>query len=216
MNAYSRSLELNAARDIFQIALDDVSVGAFVLGERGLLLFANQAGQRLLDDRTWLRLERGRLAVASNAVGSAQLVRAIKQLVAQGTSFTREVRSRGERAVLAGGPVSGQHALASRVRALGLIWLLTMKPSADAIRLATQLYRLTAAEQRMLCLLSEGHDLARITRLLGVKQTTLRTQLRSIFTKTGCRRQSELLALVSRLSLLARAAAHSCSSLDGA
>jgi len=72
-------------------------------------------------------------------------------------------------------------------------------PQSAAAHLAA-LYRLTPAERRLVAALIGGLALAGAATLLGLSRDTLKTQLRSVFTKTGTRRQSELLALAARLA----------------
>jgi DNA-binding CsgD family transcriptional regulator len=47
-----------------------------------------------------------------------------------------------------------------------------------------------------------GYSTAECARLAGVGIATIRTQLHSIFTKTGVKRQAQLVALLSRVPLL--------------
>lgn len=58
------------------------------------------------------------------------------------------------------------------------------------------LYCLTQAEARVVGALVNGSSLARIADELKVSKNTIRSQLQSIFSKTGTRRQSELVNLI--------------------
>lgn len=62
-----------------------------------------------------------------------------------------------------------------------------------------KIFGLTAAEGRLAAELSRGIPLATIAQSRNVSITTLRTQLASIFGKTGTSRQPELVALLSRV-----------------
>lgn len=64
-------------------------------------------------------------------------------------------------------------------------------------RLADQ-HRFTAAEARLLQRLAAGQGLRAIAEDFHVSYTTVRSHLRMLFQKTGCRRQSELVRLVTR------------------
>ena len=61
-----------------------------------------------------------------------------------------------------------------------------------------QLYRLTRAESRVAAQLAMGKTVEEIAAANGVADPTLRSQLRSIFNKTGTRRQAELVRLALR------------------
>jgi len=62
-------------------------------------------------------------------------------------------------------------------------------------------YELTPAETRLLACLLAGHSLSDAASELRVASSTVRTQLKVIFRKTGVSRQSELMLLASRLSV---------------
>jgi DNA-binding CsgD family transcriptional regulator len=65
-----------------------------------------------------------------------------------------------------------------------------------------QAFGLTPAETRIALGLAAGLELQEIAAAAGVTSGTARTQLKSIFAKTDTHRQSELVALIGRLSLL--------------
>ena len=60
-------------------------------------------------------------------------------------------------------------------------------------------YAFTKAEQRLAIELFEGLSLADAAERNRVSLETVRAQLKAVFTKTDTRRQSELVALLSRL-----------------
>lgn len=66
---------------------------------------------------------------------------------------------------------------------------------------------LTAAEARLTAKLVQGLSLADAAAELKISAHTARTQLKSIFAKTGVRRQSELLRLLTEVSALPKASA---------
>ena len=60
-----------------------------------------------------------------------------------------------------------------------------------------ELYRLTAAELRVLCLLGDGLQPKAIAAELQVSLETVRTHLGVLYEKTGCRRQAALVRLLN-------------------
>ena len=60
-------------------------------------------------------------------------------------------------------------------------------------------FRLTASETETLRLLGQGQSPAQIAQSRGVRISTVRSHLASSYSKTGTRRQGELLALVTRM-----------------
>jgi DNA-binding CsgD family transcriptional regulator len=66
--------------------------------------------------------------------------------------------------------------------------------------LLKQLFDFTAAEARLARLIASGVSPEQAAETIGVVRETVRNQLKSIFAKTGTHRQSELVALLSRLA----------------
>jgi DNA-binding CsgD family transcriptional regulator len=68
--------------------------------------------------------------------------------------------------------------------------------------LMAHLFHLTPAEARLARYLSTGDTLEEAATMLKVKLSTARTQLSSLFAKTGTRRHSRLVALLIRVAHL--------------
>jgi DNA-binding CsgD family transcriptional regulator len=62
-------------------------------------------------------------------------------------------------------------------------------------RLYQALYGLTRAEARLAALIAEGRSLTEAAAMNGVTRETVRSQLKSVFQKTGANRQTELIRL---------------------
>jgi DNA-binding CsgD family transcriptional regulator len=60
-------------------------------------------------------------------------------------------------------------------------------------------FKLTNAEARLAAHLASGESIEAAAAKLAISPLTVRTQLKAIFTKTNTHRQSELVALLSRL-----------------
>jgi DNA-binding CsgD family transcriptional regulator len=69
------------------------------------------------------------------------------------------------------------------------------------------LFDLTPAEARLLQALAGGSRLQSYAESVGVQPSTVRTQLTSIFNKTGTKRQAELLSIVASLSMFSGSSA---------
>jgi DNA-binding CsgD family transcriptional regulator len=61
------------------------------------------------------------------------------------------------------------------------------------------IYNLTPAESQVAALLGDGLSRAEIAQRTGVAISTVKTHLSQLLLKTGCRRQGELIALLSTL-----------------
>src|SRR5262249_25489011 len=65
--------------------------------------------------------------------------------------------------------------------------------------LLCKLFGLTPAEAKLASIVGEGLSPDQAAEELGISRETVRNQLRAVFTKTATHRQSELVALLSRL-----------------
>jgi len=71
------------------------------------------------------------------------------------------------------------------------------RPTQDILR---ALFGLTPAECRVALLLCDGHAPKAIAGTIGVSVETVRSQIKSIFSKTGVKRQGELIRLLQNNS----------------
>jgi DNA-binding CsgD family transcriptional regulator len=74
-----------------------------------------------------------------------------------------------------------------------------LQPSAKTLR---NLFGLTVAESKLALGMATGSSPDDLAREIGVKKTTVRTQLASVFAKTQTSRQGELIALLARIAIL--------------
>lgn len=86
----------------------------------------------------------------------------------------------------------------------GASYVLTLTPSRGIMRIEADLlriaYGLTNTEAEVARLIANGNSAPDIARQRGTTADTVRSMLKSIFEKTGCRRQSELAACLTRLA----------------
>lgn len=96
---------------------------------------------------------------------------------------------------------------ATWVESLYAIVFLSSRDVRQTPEIAQQGLGLTAAEARLTAKLAQGLALNDAAGELGISAHTARTQLKSIFAKTGARRQSELVGMLSELASIAPPAA---------
>jgi pimeloyl-ACP methyl ester carboxylesterase/DNA-binding CsgD family transcriptional regulator len=94
---------------------------------------------------------------------------------------------------------------ATWVEPLYAIVFLSSRDLRQAPEIAQQGLGLTAAEGRLTAKLKQGLALNDAAAELGISAHTARTQLKSIFAKTGVRRQSELVGMLTELASIAPA-----------
>ena len=82
------------------------------------------------------------------------------------------------------------------------IWVLNTEPVLPDEGLLAALFRLSRAEARLAIGLMKGLSAAECAAQAGVGVATIRSQLHSMFSKTGVRRQAQLVALLARIPAL--------------
>ncbi|MCL4837397.1 MAG: helix-turn-helix transcriptional regulator [Thermoanaerobaculia bacterium] len=193
-----------AARRELAAALDRLARGVLLLDARMGVRFANRYVEEVLAEADGLHLERGAL-VAAHPADSASLRALVAGAGARAeTGAARAggylaVRRRSLRRPLAllVSPVPPELSALVAGRAAAMVFVVDPERRlvlpAEALR---QLYGLTPAEARLTLALAEGMGIPEAAEQLGITRETAKSTLRTIFAKTGARRQAELVRLV--------------------
>jgi DNA-binding CsgD family transcriptional regulator/PAS domain-containing protein len=205
--AYRLHLHLAGSRKqraSLRSALDSLSMGVILVASRGQVVTMNRAAEQLLADNDSLQASPQGLR-AESAGEAAQLDRLIEEATGNSEAEFRSAGlltiSRKNRSALL--------LLVSRVRSLdvdqahpvrAIVFISDpeqkVRPTCDTLR---ALFGLTPAEYRLAMLLADGHDPVAIAELVGVSRNTLKSQLTSIYRKTGTSRQAQLVRLLLQL-----------------
>ena len=209
---YGRIAALESDRRGLTDAIDLLSTGLLILDARGCVLVANRAAQQIVGKNDGLRIERDGLAAALPRETAA-----LRRLVA-GAALTTNgngVHAGGE--LLLSRP-SQRRPLALAISPLPQDELFPGLPGASAVAvfvsdpeangesdgaLLGRLYGLTPAESRLTTAMMSGDDLREVSGALGISYHTARAQVKSVFSKTGTRRQAELVRLLLKLPMQA-------------
>ena len=187
-----------------EVALDMLDCALIIVDHEGHVEYRNRHASALLKGgRAGLALARGAVTAKVHALRE-QLMEAIQRACASeqrtsavcvpepGTSpdlWPRMVVV----PVVATGPMDERRAA---------IWILNTEPQLPDEDLLAALFRLSRAEARLAIGLLKGLSAAECAAHSGVGVATIRSQLHSIFSKTGVRRQAQLVALLSRVPVL--------------
>jgi DNA-binding CsgD family transcriptional regulator/PAS domain-containing protein len=206
MQILLRLNDLDGRQAADAVLWDRLPFGVFILDASGRILWGNRAGESIVAQNDGLAT-RGKLLIAGapdeNAalhrlIGQAGITGAGRGLDAGGALALSRPSARRPLAVLVA-PFA-----AARVEQLGrrpAVVVLVSDPETRpqaAPELLAGLYGLTAREAALVALLLEGLDLHDAAERLALSMNTVRTHLRGVFTKTGTRRQAELVSLLLR------------------
>lgn len=196
------------ARGAAEEVIDRMPIGVVLVDASARPFLTNRAAHQILDSRDGLML-RDRMLVTAKPAQTAEL----RKLV-----ITAIAASRGERLLEAGGAISirrpsmkrplqvlvtplrwTEPKLLSTVRPCAAIFISDpeVQPLADEMILR-QFFGLTPAEARVARELVAGHNVKELSSVLALTENTVRTYVKTILAKTGCRSQSALVAVLLR------------------
>lgn len=194
-----RTLALSTVASLSVRLIERLAFALAVFGPDRRVLLANTAGER------WARRldPAGRTSDWQLSRSFAEMLRAAcdatQPLAAQAAVATDNDGNKVEILVL---PLPASHVLASQWQHPAAM-VVVHEPGAPSVLLDTvtrNLYGLTPAETRLAARLATGEGLPEASRQLCIRHETARTQLKSIFLKTGCTSQAQLTHLLSRLA----------------
>jgi DNA-binding CsgD family transcriptional regulator len=187
-------------------ALDCLASGVALLDGNGRTIFINRAAERLLRQRDGLLVEHGCLVAAL-----PQERDALRLLVAQAARTTAGASLRAGGALpisrpsmrrsfnVLVAPLARRHTSLHGPEAAVAVFIADPEDRAPSeFGALVRLFRLTPAEARLAAGIATGAALAEVADLLGIGRETARTQLRSVFAKTGTTRQAELVRIIAR------------------
>ncbi|MET3614947.1 DNA-binding CsgD family transcriptional regulator [Rhizobium aquaticum] len=186
-------------------AMSSLGLPAAALDSRGKVLLANDEFHDL-KEQVSIHID-DRLLIASKTAN--QLLRESLEALASGTGDGGSIpipagADGGVPMVAHIVPIRrGAHDVFARAVAL-LIVTRVERPGPPQADLLGTLFDLTPAEDRVARHLADGLTIDECARTLGVTIATVKTQIRSIFNKTGTARQSELLQLIASTAFIRR------------
>lgn len=183
--------DLDEENETLRAALDMVPL-PIVLCRAGAVLWTNRAAQRMLDDGNGLSMAKGRLRADSrdDDLKLAGMLAAQSEERRSGPQWMRITRSGDAHLELMIRPV-GRGSSHNVVFISDPERVATCSP--EALRV---LYGLSRAEQLVACELIAGASTREIGATLNVTGNTVRAHLKSLFLKTGTRRQTDLVRLL--------------------
>jgi DNA-binding CsgD family transcriptional regulator len=197
--AIARALSAAAASGALE-AFEMSGTAVVLLNRHGHVFRANQSAERLLVDD--IRIVKGQLT-AKDTRATMALNRAIHTLLwrPHGGLSAPVALPRASRRPLLAYPArltdSTANALAD-CQAMVILIDPESKTRTPETNLRT-VFRLTDAEARLATQLALGQSLENVADQFGIAKETARSQLKSIFTKTGVHRQAELVAVLAKL-----------------
>ena len=187
--------------ELYSQAISRLSVATLVLDESGSVLRVNPVAQDLLAQADGLKLVGGRLE-ATYPSDNRELQRLIRSAFSPDAPKSAEAMSvtRPSGLVNLGLVVESIPSLdwaEEKGQPAALVYIRDAASKSLASELVTkQLFNLTKAETALAMELANGLSLEEAAEELNIRRNTARAHLRSIFSKTGVRRQTELVRIL--------------------
>jgi DNA-binding CsgD family transcriptional regulator len=202
---HARIARVESERSLFAGAMDQMAVAAFVLDQNARIRHSNGAGKLMLTEGRWLREKEGQLRLLTSANNSAfrQCLEEVMAAHLRGEpAFIRALRlSEGDGAgvgmllrPLPQDPVPG----GSRNPSVAIFVSDPSRPAVAPADLLMTLFGFTPAEAKLSLQLANGANLDEACKHLHISRNTGKSQLSSVFAKTGVTRQSGLIQLLLR------------------
>ncbi len=200
-NLLDRSESLGA---LYSQAIGRLSVGTLVLDESGKVLEQNLIARELLAANDGLKLVGGRLE-ASYPSDNRELQQLIRSAFARHSGDPLAVASAMSVSRPSGQvnlglvvePVPSQEWAEGKGQPAAVVYIRDAAgKSLAGTTAAKQLFNLTPAETALAMELANGLSLEEAAEALNIRRNTARAHLRSIFSKTGVRRQTELVRII--------------------
>jgi DNA-binding CsgD family transcriptional regulator len=189
-------------------ALDALKTAIFLLNANGCITHSNQSGRDILDRKDFLRVEQGRLVAGDPLLNRILREAVVASILGDGATRSEStalpfVAHDGERFVGHLLPLtSGRRRMTGAAYDATAV-LFVGKSSLDgtaASDIIKKIFKLTSAEARVLLAVVELGGVSETSRNLDVAETTVKTHLARIFTKTDTKRQADLVKLIAAFS----------------
>ena len=204
--ALNLHLSVNQDRQVISLyskATAQLMVGVVILDQNGNVLECNPAAASILDMQDGLKITGGVLE-ANYANDNRKLQRLIKDALmhtqvsrlsmTEGMSVSRQSGQLNWGVVVQS--ISPDEWTEGKQRPSVAVFVRDTGGKADPpVKLAQQLFQLTPAETSLAIQLANGLSLEEAAEALNIRRNTARAHLRSIFSKTGVRRQTELVRI---------------------
>lgn len=199
---HKRIHSLETRQAVFQSTLNHVHEGVFHLAADGRILFANENAQSMISAASIVRRE-GRRLIPVHAADCLAMYKALQGIATSPGGAAHHLRMHGRDNRLGGlltlcpAPPTNSPWSLNNVVAIAFVQILDQPPPSAGTRLQTA-WQFTRAECQLAQLLMQGLSLDEAAGRVGVSKNTVRSQVRSMYEKTGTHRQGELVALLFR------------------
>lgn len=182
-------------------ACDRLAAGMVGLDEGGRTLFANEAARRMSARDDGLALDRSGRPYAADRAANQRLAELQRDVALGGSGgLIRVPRPHGEPAyVVIVAPLFRGEGLDGGRRRRGTLFVIhdPLHRAPTVPQLVAELFRIPLGSATLLAALAAGEELDDYAERAGISMNTVRFHLKTAYARTGVRRQSELVRLIT-------------------
>lgn len=196
---------LNLERKLLAVTVERMQLGTVTLDEKGAIVSVNEEARTILDQQDGIRLAGGALradypeeqAQLQKLIAAALMAARAGQVAAMPEAISITRRSGRARLSVLVRIIAAEAREDAWSRAKVAVFLRNPEQQGtQSLELVRRLFELTHAEASLAMLLANGLTLDEASEQLNIRRNTARAHLRSIFSKMGVTRQTELVRLV--------------------
>lgn len=188
--------------------LDELKAALFLLDANGNITHTNQSGHDMLDGKDFLRVEQGRLVATDPLLNRILREAVLASILGDGATRSESialpfVAHDGGRFVGHLLPLTAGRRCKTGAAYDATAVLFVSNASLDstaASDIIKKIFKLTPAEARVLLAVVELGSVSETSRNLDIAESTVKTHLGRIFTKTDTKRQADLVKLIAAFS----------------
>jgi DNA-binding CsgD family transcriptional regulator len=207
---YLKFAEFERDKLIISECLEKISQNVIVLDKFGKIVFATDSAAKLIAGRDGLSIDH-RGVLSANSPQESKKLKLLLQSVfeparVENVDYAKTIqisRLSGRRPFsVFVSPFYEKSGVLFMRQTFALLFIKEPDDKVESIEpFLSDTYSLTSAESRLAVLLAQGRSINEICEILGVKQNTVRTHLKRVFSKTETTRQSELVKLIINSSI---------------
>jgi DNA-binding CsgD family transcriptional regulator len=199
--ALLRDVDLYATT--LESASNQLAFGLLLVDETGRALFANSEAERLLRNGRILHQRNGRLTCTTGTAHQrlTAFLNRLALLPEAAALYLTDADGHSMKLIGAPLPERRRDFACLSATARSVVFLFDLSTSAPPpMQLIAELYGLTPAECRLAEALLAGETLTEYGERVGLSRNTLKTELKSVFSKMGSMRQSNLVRQLAKLA----------------
>jgi DNA-binding CsgD family transcriptional regulator/PAS domain-containing protein len=199
---YLKFAEIRYENEILSECFEKISQSIIVLNKSGKVVFMNESAKQFVEAKDGLQTDRNGILSTNSPYDTKKLKTILGNVLEPAIKTENNVLQVSRKSALRPlsvfvAPFSENNGAPPTAEKLALLFINDPERQvADIEPVLGRIYGLTLAESKIAVMLAQGKSVNEACGILEIKQNTIRTHLKRIFSKTETSRQSELVKLI--------------------